>query len=95
MNLLGRCLEEGWGTRRNPAQAAEWYRRSADAGYFRGQYNHGIELLRQGRHVHAAAMFARAMPEADDAMRARMAPLLGPAAAKTDRILIAQHGSGE
>jgi TPR repeat protein len=77
MNLLGRCLEEGWGTPRDPAGAAQWYRRSAEGAYFRGQYNHGVELLRQGHRAEAAAMFERATPEADAAMRARMADLLG------------------
>ena len=77
MNLLGRCLEEAWGTARDPAGAAGWYRRSAAGGYFRGQYNHGIELLRQGRRDEAAALFARAAAEADPAMRERMAALLG------------------
>ena len=91
MNLLGRCCEEGWGTPRDPVAAADWYRRSAEAGYFRAQYNHGIELLRLGRRHEAAAMFDRAMPEADAPMRARMAALLSQA----DRISVAQHCGGE
>ncbi len=72
MNLLGRCLEEGWGTARDPAAAAAWYRRSAEGGYFRGQYNHGVELLRQGSPTAAAAMFAAAAADADTSLLARM-----------------------
>ncbi len=76
MNLLGRCLEEGWGVPRDPVAAAHWYRCSAEGGYFRGQYNHGVELLRQGRRAAAAGMFEHASAEADPPLRARMAALL-------------------
>lgn len=95
MNLLGRCLEEGWGAPRDSAAAAQWYRRSAEGGYFRGQYNHGVELLRQGRRSAAIAMFARAMGEADVALRARMAAALAPGATVTDGLVIAQSRCGE
>lgn len=77
MNLLGRCLEEGWGAPRDPGSAAHWYRRSAEGGYFRGQYNHGIELLRHGCREAAVAMFQCASAEADASMLAhigRIAP---------------------
>ena len=69
MNLLGRCLEEGWGAPRDAAAAALWYCRSAEGGYFRGAYNHGIELLRQGRRAAATAMFERACAQADGPLR--------------------------
>ena len=75
MNLLGRCLEEGWGTPREPAAAALWYRRSAEGGYFRGQYNHGVELLRQGCREAAAAMFQRASAGGDAPLRMRISEL--------------------
>jgi TPR repeat protein len=61
MNLLGRCLEEGWGTVRDETAAAAWYRRSAEGGYFRGQYNWASVLLRAGRCDEAALWFQRAM----------------------------------
>jgi TPR repeat protein len=59
MNLVGRCTEEGWGTSRNPLAAAEWYRRSAEAGYFRGQYNWATVLLKAGELEQAALWFER------------------------------------
>lgn len=76
MNLLARCHEEGWGTPRHAANAAHWYRLSAEAGYFRAQYNHGIELLRQGRRDEARLWLERAGGEADETMRARIAACL-------------------
>jgi len=57
MNLVGRCLEEGWGCSSNPADAADWYRCSAEAGYFRGQFNHAIELMRREQCARAAQWF--------------------------------------
>ena len=60
MNLVGRCCEEGWGTARNLSAAADWYRRSAQAGYFRGQYNWASLLLKAGRFEESAAWFERA-----------------------------------
>jgi TPR repeat protein len=60
MNLLGRCMEEGWGTTRDLAGAAAWYQRSAEAGYFRGQYNWATMLLTAGRKDEAAKWLERA-----------------------------------
>jgi uncharacterized protein len=60
MNLVGRCCEEGWGTSRDFGAAATWYRRSAEGGYFRGQYNWASVLLRCGREQEAAVWFERA-----------------------------------
>jgi hypothetical protein len=60
MNLVGRCHEEGWGTSRDPKAAADWYRRSAEAGYFRGQYNWASALLQSGRAFEAAHWLERA-----------------------------------
>ena len=54
MNLMGRCCEEGWGTPRDLRAAAAWYRRSAEGGYFRGQYNWASVLLKAGRDSEAA-----------------------------------------
>ena len=48
MNLVGRCYEEGWGVPRDPALAGMWYRRSAQAGYFRGQFNYASCLAAGG-----------------------------------------------
>lgn len=62
MNLVGRFLEEGWGAPADPAAAAIWYRRAAEGGDFRGQFNHGTVLLRQGQ-VEAAVRWFRAATE--------------------------------
>jgi hypothetical protein len=60
MNLVGRCCEEGWGTARDLTAAADWYQRSAQGGYFRGQYNWATLLLQQQRMDEAAVWFERA-----------------------------------
>ena len=60
MNLLGRCCEEGWGTPRDLDAAQSWYRRSAEGGYFRGQYNWASILLRSNCVTQAASWFERA-----------------------------------
>ncbi len=48
MNLLGRCLEEGWGCEPDRVAAALWYERSAQSGYFRGQFNYAAVLAQHG-----------------------------------------------
>jgi hypothetical protein len=54
MNLLGRCYEEGWGCEKNLAEAFDWYRRSAEGGYYRGQLNHAAVLAERGLKQEAA-----------------------------------------
>ena len=44
-NMVGRCLENGWGTGADPRRAARWYLRAARAGHAWGQYNLGHLLL--------------------------------------------------
>ena len=90
MNLAGRCAEEGWGTRKDFVTAAGWYRRSAEAGYFRGQYNWASILLSGHRAEEAAFWFERAATCGTPAVRAAVlriatsqtstAPMLGLAA---------------
>jgi TPR repeat protein len=63
-NMLGRCLERGWGGEPDMTQAAAWYRRAAEATLDWGQYNLANMLLR-GRGVtrdlpQALAWFRRA-----------------------------------
>jgi TPR repeat protein len=60
MSLVGRCCEEGWGRPRDAALAASWYERSANAGYFRGQYNWATQLLEAGRVDEATQWLERA-----------------------------------
>ena len=76
MNLLARCKEEGWGTPCDAIGAAHWYRLSAEAGYFRAQFNHAIELLRQRRPREASAWLERARTEAEGPMLERIDQLL-------------------
>jgi len=64
MNMLGRCLEHGWGGEADLAGAAGWYRRAADAGLDWGEYNYA-NLLFDGRGVRrdqaaACAWYAKA-----------------------------------
>ncbi len=60
MNQLARCQEKGWGCVRDPLSSIYWYRRSAEAGYFRAQYNYGLLLLQFGRRREAEGWFERA-----------------------------------
>ncbi len=46
MNMLGRCLENGWGVALDHAQAVRWFRASAEGGFDWGQYNFANMLLR-------------------------------------------------
>ncbi len=76
MNLVGRCCEQGWGVDADPAQAKDWYRRSAEAGYFRGQYNYASTLAADGHTAEASTWFARALETAPPASRANMSAAL-------------------
>ena len=72
MSLVGRCFEEGWGVAADPVAARAWYRRSAEGGYFRGQYNLATLLLADGEAVEAATWFERALAAAPPAARIAM-----------------------
>jgi hypothetical protein len=50
VNMVGRCLDNGWGSPEHPAAAAEQYRRAAAAGNAWAQYNLG-HLYLDGRGV--------------------------------------------
>ena len=92
MNLVGRCREQGWGCGANPKAARAWYRRSAEAGYFRGQYNHGLMLAEDGRVDEAAHWIERALAGAPAGSRVLMARAL---AARPEPILSALAATGE
>lgn len=49
LNMVGRCYENGWGCTQNMTEAIQWFRRSAEAGDFRGQYSYAQVLIEQGR----------------------------------------------
>lgn len=70
MNLVGRCCEEGWGTPKDVVAAAAWYRRSAEAGYFRGQYNWASILLKCDRTEEAAHWLEKAAASGTPAVSA-------------------------
>ena len=50
MNMVGRCLENGWGTAVDFADAATWYRRAADMELDWAMYNYA-HMLANGRGV--------------------------------------------
>lgn len=52
MNMLGRCLENGWGGTADYELAAVWYRESAQHGLDWGMYNYA-HVLANGRGVRA------------------------------------------
>ena len=49
MNLLGRYLEDGQYCPKDLEAAVEWYRRSAEAGDFRGQFSYAAVLAHRGQ----------------------------------------------
>ena len=50
LNMVGRCLENGWGTASDAEEAAEQYHAAAQRGYDWGEYNFG-NMLFDGRGV--------------------------------------------
>jgi TPR repeat protein len=64
INMVGRFIEEGWETPADPGAAAEWYRRAAEAGDFRGQYNLASVLAMHGNIAEAETWLHRAMLDA-------------------------------
>jgi TPR repeat protein len=89
MNLVGRCLEHGWGAARDLAGARRWYRRSAEAGYFRGQYNYASMLAGEGRAHEAAAWFEAALAGAPAKSRTVMRQALAASDVPAHRALVA------
>ena len=73
MNLVGRCLEAGWGIEPDITMAERWYARSAEAGYFRAQFNHALALLARGDRDGALVWLERAYEASDEALRDRIA----------------------
>ncbi len=64
MNLLGRFHHEGVVVPKDVQLARQWYQRSAEAGDFRGQYNHASELAEDGDEVQACLWLERALATA-------------------------------
>ena len=61
MNLVARCFEQGWGVVRDAHAARNWYKKSAEGGYFRGAYNFAHILAGEGDIAGAAHWFAFAL----------------------------------
>jgi TPR repeat protein len=76
MNLVGRCLEDGIGVEPDPAAAPQWYRRSAEAGDFRGQASHASLLLMAGQIDAAVMWLQRALAHGSPSFLAHTLPAL-------------------
>lgn len=80
MNLLGRFHHEGVVVPKDIQLARQWYQRSAEAGDFRGQYNHAAELAEDGDEVQACLWLERALATATPGfLQAAYPVLLGSA----------------
>ena len=64
MNYIGRFMEEGWEGPPDPIAAVAWYRRAAEGGDYRGQYNLASCLARQGRIATATFWLDKAVASA-------------------------------
>jgi TPR repeat protein len=80
INMVGRFIEEGWEAPANPVLAAKWYRRAAEAGDFRGQYNLASVLALGGDIAQAEAWLRRAMESATSDFLALMSSRLASSA---------------
>lgn len=72
INIVGAFHEEGRLTVRDRGKAAECYRRAAEGGDFRGQFNHARLLAEAGQVDEAVTWIARAAGTATPAFLARM-----------------------
>lgn len=73
---IGLFHEHGWGRPRDRNAALQWYRRSAEAGDFRGQYQYGRMLLADGARDAALSWIARCVSEAPAGFCREIAPEL-------------------
>ncbi len=89
MNLLARHLEEGIETEADPQAALQWYKRSADAGDFRGQANYASILLQHGQVAPAAALLKQALAHGSPAFMAHIVPALTASEHAEIRALVA------
>lgn len=62
MNMVGSFHEDGWAVEADRGTAAVWYKRAADGGDFRGQFNHARMLIEAGRIEEGIAWIHR-VPE--------------------------------
>ena len=45
VNMVGRCLDQGWGVQKSPHLAAPWFRKAAERGLDWGMYNWATLLI--------------------------------------------------
>lgn len=75
---IGLFHEHGWARPRDRAEALRWYRRSAEAGDFRGQHQYGLMLLEDGARDEALSWIERCIRQAPIGFCREIAPgLLG------------------
>lgn len=58
ITMIGGFYEDGWVVERDMAAAADHYRRAAEGGDFRGQFNHARMLIAAGRRAEAEPWLA-------------------------------------
>ena len=61
MTMVGSFHEDGWAVAPDREAAADWYRRGAEGGDFRGQFNHARLLADAGR-IDRAIRWLRRIP---------------------------------
>jgi TPR repeat protein len=76
LNMVGRCYEHGWGCTQSMAEAVQWFRRSAEAGDFRGQYRYAQFLIDQGMLDDALSWLRRAIDQSHIELCREMAKVL-------------------
>ena len=95
MNLVGAMLRRGLGnTARSQKPPPQWYRRSAEGGYFRGQYNWATLLIKQRRFDEAALWFERAATGGSAAVRQAVLDAITAAGAAGTSRKISPHACG-
>lgn len=76
MTVLGRFLEEGWETRRDPEAAQAFYARAAALGDFRAQFNMGTLATAAGNIPAALRWFEQAAAQGSPGFLGKMAMAL-------------------
>lgn len=76
INMLGRWYDLGWGVAVDKARAVDHYRRAAEDGDFRGQFNHARMLADAGRVDEALIWLAKRPEAATESFIAKVADWL-------------------
>ena len=62
--MLGRCHDNGWGTRPDREAAKRCYKTAAEGGDYRGAHNHSCVLAAEGCVAGALHWFEKALKDA-------------------------------